>query len=73
VSGELAVEQGTEGPSDVYSDTTGSSFHPPDVVSISSSDDGDHDVETAESPEFNGEETYKTAKSPVSIYWGAEM
>jgi septal ring factor EnvC (AmiA/AmiB activator) len=53
------VEQRAERPpaavasEDGDSDTTGS-FHPPDVVSVSSSDDGDHhDVKAAESPKVH--------------------
>jgi hypothetical protein len=56
------VEQHTEEPSggsspstdagDAEKLTTGS-FHPPGVVSVSSSDEGDHDVKTAESPKVH--------------------
>jgi hypothetical protein len=48
---------------DVDSDTTGSFHPPPDMVSISSSDDGDHDVKAAESPEDGGHDV-KAAESP---------
>jgi hypothetical protein len=68
------VEQRAEEPSaaasaavaatgDVDWDTTGSFHPPPDVVSISSSDDGDHDVKAAESTR-DGDHDVKASESP---------